>query len=509
MLLVDAEGVEGMGRSNQQRRRAKSRARARTHRAHAPARVSGSHRHPDGGWEHEGWGDVTGEEAGGLSLLDILLTTSQRRAGAFASPGAPEALTEQHMAAWVDALLWHAGTGPARLAGNRLAEALETPLGRRLATRDILARLQETVDETWHRGWRPGEVHRVILRTASAAAARIVSDAMALDLGRYAPSTVVPAWLDELAGLGASVWWPRESDPLSARAGSASGPDPMGRVLDDAMDAVRALRALPPLELLDPLPGEWRELGPESRDPHAHPLDAKLLERVRRLLAKAESTPYEAEAETFTAAAQKLMARHSIDLAMLAATGRRDDDDRPRSIRIGIDRPYEQPKVMLLDAVARANRCRTVWSSGVSLVTVIGFVADLEAVETLFTSLHLQATTAVAAAGTRQTAWGSRTRSFRSSFLTSFAVRIGERLAMETDTVLSEAVTEAARQPGPGTDLVLVLKERSEEVDAAVTERFPNLVSKSVSRVNDAEGWAAGRRAADSAALRTREELPT
>ncbi|MFC7722126.1 DUF2786 domain-containing protein [Nonomuraea recticatena] len=40
---------------------------------------------------------------------------------------------------------------------------------------------------------------------------------------------------------------------------------------------------------------------------------------MRALLAKAESTTYEAEAETFTSAAQSLMAKYSIDAAMLDA----------------------------------------------------------------------------------------------------------------------------------------------------------------------------------------------
>ena len=49
--------------------------------------------------------------------------------------------------------------------------------------------------------------------------------------------------------------------------------------------------------------------------------------------------------------------------------------------------------------MAQANRCRVVWSKDLGLVTVIGFPADLDAVELLFTSLLVQANTAMLRAG--------------------------------------------------------------------------------------------------------------
>lgn len=67
--------------------------------------------------------------------------------------------------------------------------------------------------------------------------------------------------------------------------------------------------------------------------------------------------------------------------------------------------------------------------------------SDLDAVELLFTSLLVQATTAMLAAGSRQDAHGrSRTRSFRQSFLAAYAQRIGERLA----SILRPAVHASA-----------------------------------------------------------------
>jgi hypothetical protein len=80
------------------------------------------------------------------------------------------------------------------------------------------------------------------------------------------------------------------------------------------------------------------------------------------LLAKAESTEFPEEAEALSARAQELMAKHSIDHALLAAqSGNRD---KPAGRRLPVDNPYESPKATLLHAVAQANRCRSVWQKG-------------------------------------------------------------------------------------------------------------------------------------------------
>ena len=65
----------------------------------------------------------------------------------------------------------------------------------------------------------------------------------------------------------------------------------------------------------------------------------KLLDRVRKLLAKAEDesvTPPEAQA--LTAKAAELMARYGIDRAMLAAA--RPETDAPASRLIDVDNPW-------------------------------------------------------------------------------------------------------------------------------------------------------------------------
>jgi hypothetical protein len=235
--------------------------------------------------------------------------------------------------------------------------------------------------------------------------------------------------------------------------------------------------------------------------PVRRPQNTRVLEKVRALLAKAESTTFPEEAEALSAKAQELMARHAIDSAMVgagagAAAG-------PAGVRVPVDDPYAGAKSILLSEVAAANRCRAVWSKGFGFSTLFGFDSDLEFVDVLYTSLLVQATSAMVAAGSQVDPSGrSRTRSFRQAFLLAYASRIGQRLRE------AEAASRAAAAQQYGEALLPVLADRSTAVKAAQAEAFPHLVSRSVS-ISNAAGWAAGKAAADMASLSGRTEVST
>src|SRR6185436_12143677 len=129
--------------------------------------------------------------------------------------------------------------------------------------------------------------------------------------------------------------------------------------------------------------------------------------------------------------------------------------------RIGVDHPYEGEKASLLDAVARANQCHTVWSPELGFSTVFGFDADIDAVELIYTSLLVQANRAM----TRdEPAKGkARVKAFRRSFLIAYAVRIGERLRQA-----------AEREYAGHGDLLPVLRSRDVQVRAAMDKVFPH-----------------------------------
>lgn len=233
------------------------------------------------------------------------------------------------------------------------------------------------------------------------------------------------------------------------------------------------------------------EFPPPSQTAPPAP-EAKIAERVRALLAKAESTEHPAEAELFTAKAQELMAKYAIDqLAVDAARGRPAGEVTSR--RFDLDVPYGSAKTNLLGAAAHANRCRVVWNGQGKVATAFGFEEDLDAVELLFTSLLTQATSAMLHASPPKL-HGSSVRSFRHAFFIAYAARIGERL----DEVARAAVR--AGEVEHGERLLPVLAQREEQVDAAVAQEFPRLRTHR-SSVSNGRGVAAGMAAAERADL--------
>lgn len=228
----------------------------------------------------------------------------------------------------------------------------------------------------------------------------------------------------------------------------------------------------------------------------------KHLARVRALLAKAESTTFEQEAEALTAKAQELITKYALD-DLLAAASAEPSSSSATGVAtrdLVLHNPYVSAKAVLVDAVAAANRCRCVFSPAENLVTLIGAPGDLAAVDLLSTSLLTQAEMALhrqpGAPGWDGT---SRTKSFCRAFLLSFAVRIRQRLL---------AVTEAAvAKAGDRDRLLPVLTRHAADVDIRVRELFPLLRSARRTTVSNHAGWAAGRVAADRAQLSLRRPV--
>jgi hypothetical protein len=142
------------------------------------------------------------------------------------------------------------------------------------------------------------------------------------------------------------------------------------------------LGAARPLPTIVPPPGAQPDDGTQEV---SRSVDDPVLVKVRALLAQAESTTFEAEAEAFTAKAQELMARHAIDGAVLWARSAREE--RPITIRVPLDDPYTDVKSLLLQRVAHHSRCKSVYHPRYGLASIVGFASDVAATEALFTSL--------------------------------------------------------------------------------------------------------------------------
>ncbi|MBD0293133.1 MAG: DUF2786 domain-containing protein [Jiangellaceae bacterium] len=326
-------------------------------------------------------------------------------------------------------------------------------------------------------GWLPSDLGEVVRRRLAAELVPALAALLAAEAGRHPTQRVAPAWRRNLDSLGpAEAADPRTVTGLQVRLG-----------------LLALLHTLPGIPTLIPAPGSFTGTAATPAG-----IDPKLLVKVRALLAKAESTEFPEEAEVLSAKAQELISRYALDRLWLSAEHHAGDPDVATS-RMWIDPPYLMAKATLISVVARANRCRTVVSDDLGFTTIVGEPGDVQAVELLATSLLVQASGAMLGHGSQMDWSGtSRTRSFRQSFLLSFATRIGERLSAATETA-----TEATGHAG---ELVPVLQRQAERIDAAFAAMFPDVVRRPAS-VSNARGWAAGRAAADLARLDVRGQV--
>ena len=496
-----------MGRNNRQRRAAKQ--KNRTQRGPTPgrSRAAGDHRHDDPERFLSEFEDLFGSADDGPD--DQL---GSDRAPRRPAPRPPTGPTVGEQARKVlDQLRFWASTDLAATALSRLVAA-----ELRKQSDDVLARLDavassellQATGQLWERGWQLRELIHVAARldkSAAALAAHVAVEQLhrsgRLDLAPDGWRSQLEEASDRAQPLAGRPWSdPAEWNVVDRLIGA--GADPLAAWVSSVRLLVR-LQTLPPLAKIVPPPSAWtatttspprvsqpttRSAPPPSSSRDRPGVDRdKVLTTIRALLAKAESTQFAAEAEALTAKAQAMMTRHAIDEALLHATT--DDTVEVASRRVLIDNPYLVEKVHLLSAVGAANRTKVVWMEDLAMATIVGTPVDADQVEMLFVSLLIQATRAMAEAGAARAGTFDRSPRFRRSFLTAYAVRIGERL--------SEA--DAETTASYGTELVPVLRRQEEAVAAAYEELFPHTRPMSSRKTYDRRGWDAGREAADRA----------
>jgi uncharacterized protein DUF2786 len=355
----------------------------------------------------------------------------------------------------------------------------------------ITGRLFLLIASLWEHGWQPLDALHVVRTRRPRSVPLIASVIMEQARRANAERRASRAWLDQVHAVaeeGIELDLPRPDHErwLLVETMMTAG----FRLLDAWTEIVILtcyLTDLPRLEQIAPPPSAWetplRNSVPSTHDSARH----KLLNRIRALLAKAEATSYAAEAETFTAKAQDLMTRHAIDEALLRDT---DEQVAVIALRVHLQSPYASMKATLLNAVSRANRCKVIYNASLAIATVVGVPVDVDQVEMLFTSLLIQATRAMAEAGAARPGTFDRSATFRRSFLTAYAVRIGERL-IEADAAATESY---------GKDLVPLLQRQEDAVQQEFDRLFPH-IKMTGEGYYDRRGWEAGRRAADRAAF--------
>jgi hypothetical protein len=222
--------------------------------------------------------------------------------------------------------------------------------------------------------------------------------------------------------------------------------------------------------------------------------DNPLLERVRKLLTKAEAqgvTP--AEAEAFTAKAAELMARYGIDRALLAA--QQPGADHPADRKVDVDNPWARIQAHLLCGLASAMRCQCVLlprGGPGSRIHIFGFESDIERTEVLYTSLLVQMQLGLAAVPVPD--WTRSPRAWRRSWLLGFVSAVVGRVRAAEQRAATHADDErdGAR---PGTELVLA--GRAKIVQHRIDDAYPSTrkTRMTYSGSGYGDGYAKGQQA--------------
>jgi hypothetical protein len=202
-------------------------------------------------------------------------------------------------------------------------------------------------------------------------------------------------------------------------------------------------------------------------------VDADLLDRVRKLLTKAEDEGCSpAEAEALTAKAAELMARYGIDRALLGAL--RPETDRPADRVFTLDNPWGDVKRHLLAGLATALRCQCVQTRSAegTRLHVFGYTSDLERADILFTSLLVQMARALAKQAVPGA--GGEARAWRRSWMLGFAAAVVARVRAAEETAVA-AAEGGAGDAAAGMSAALVLADRSLVVRRQVAAAYPRL----------------------------------
>lgn len=207
----------------------------------------------------------------------------------------------------------------------------------------------------------------------------------------------------------------------------------------------------------------------------------KNFDRVRKLLAQADSVAGTPEADAFNARAYELIARYGIDEA--AARAGRNDGPAPIIRR---DRwqtgPYQPQQRILLNQLAEAIGAVCFRSGG--YVISYGTATALDRLEVLFASLRLQMFNG---AKTMTGHDASSTKVARRRWMEAFAVTVGQRLL---------GAEQAAAAEHPGAALVLVDDAKRADAEMRSNHRVRNNYSRVRANASASRaGAAAGHRA--------------
>jgi hypothetical protein len=202
-----------------------------------------------------------------------------------------------------------------------------------------------------------------------------------------------------------------------------------------------------------------------------------IVARIQALLAKAESTQFEHEAEAFYAKAEELMTKHAVERWQLAQAGNVVEEPVHAIVQYSATDANLPGKRVILSAAALAAGVEVVLcptTKKVQHAYLIGYRTDVEFAELLYNSLVLQCMR-FATPDVR------RSKRLLTDFMLGFGTRVYNR-------VKEQRTTESSGE----TSTALALVDRSDKVKAAVDDLFAGR-TKTVKPAKREQDFAAQR----------------
>lgn len=237
----------------------------------------------------------------------------------------------------------------------------------------------------------------------------------------------------------------------------------------------------------------------------------KLVDRIRKLLAKAKSAKEigsEAEAASFAAAAQKMLAKYKLEMSDIEFTTMEREEPVGDEYVQGTKRSREAWAERLASIVARAHYCRILVVTGSDSIILIGRATDRAVAAYVFTTLRefaerqsdkdarvfrkQQRSQIGATIGTN--------RNFPAAWLEAFVTRISERYYAERREMEQAAKTAGTSLIRLSNALAVVDEELERRRKSGATSKVKSAAGRS--SANDA-GHRAGRAAGDAATIRS------
>lgn len=216
-----------------------------------------------------------------------------------------------------------------------------------------------------------------------------------------------------------------------------------------------------------------------------------ILDKIKKLLAKAEGTSNEQEAEAFAAKATELMFKYAISDEAL-----HDGEDMQGVGYVEMTIPhlgkFWRQKANLANAIAKNNRCEAIYMQNVypAKIRVYGYPSDRLFVEMLYTNLCIEMLAHMFEAQEKVTAKTGKSESFQNAFCAGFVERVGERLRQQKAQDMREA-QEAGNSNLP------VLRKREVEAREAMDSDFPKTGTLRRGSYEHTVGKGMGRQAGD------------